>query len=232
MDNRWLLNYKKNRFSQRGEDGILEKIFEVLGVKRGWCVDVGAYGRNLSNTYALIEKGWHGVLIEANEERLAKLKGRHERAHRDAYCICAHVEPSGDKSLDNILKTTPLPKKFEFLSIDIDGNDYYIWKSLKKYSPAVVIIEFNSLVKYGDYLQPLDGGGGASLSIMVRLAKLKGYELLSATSFNAIFVKKHLFDKFGISDNRPEEIWTQGPRDKAYGEFVSKLGLKWTDPNL
>jgi len=215
-NNNWLIKYKKNRFSQRGEDGILAKIFEVLEIKRGWCVDVGAYGRSLSNTYTLMEQGWSGVLIEANEERHLKLKARHQRARRDAYCICDFVEPSGDKSLDNLLKVTPLPKDFGLLSIDIDGNDYYIWESLKNYSPQVVVIEFNSISKFTDYLQPINGDGGASLSIMVKLGKLKGYELISATAFNAFFVKKDLFEKFGIENNSPEELWTPDQRDKEY----------------
>ncbi len=221
MDNRWLIKYKNNRWSQRGEDGVLAKIFEVLQVKRGWCVDVGAYGRLLSNTYILLEQGWSGVLIEANEKRLLKLKGHHERAHRDAYCICAYVGLAGDKTLDNLLKGTPLPREFEFLSIDIDGNDYYIWESLKDYLPQVVVIEFNSSVKFADFLQPVDGFGGASLSNITKLGKLKGYELIAAMPFNAIFVKKDLFYKFGIDDNRPEELWTHDSRDKEYTRVPS-----------
>jgi len=216
MDNNWLIKHKRNRWSQRGEDGVLAKIFEVLKISKGWCIDVGAYGRLLSNTYTLLEQGWSGVLIEANEERHLKLKGHHERAHRDAYCICAYVETKGEKSLDNLLKNTPLPKDFELLSIDIDGNDYYIWESLKNYSPLVVIIEFNSVVEYADYLQPLDGFGGASMSIMVKLGKLKGYELISALPFNAIFVRKDFFPMFGIKNNSPKAIWTKDPRDKEY----------------
>src|SRR5260221_8861590 len=170
-ENRWLIKYRRDRWSQRGEDGVLEKIFEILNVKHGWCVDVGAYGRLLSNTYMLMEKGWSGVLIEANKERLLRLKKYHQKAHRDAHCICDFVEPSGNKSLDNLLKNYPLPKDFEFLSIDIDGNDYYVWKSLTNYSPLVVIIEFNSSVKLIDYLQPIDGDGGASLPVLVKLGK-------------------------------------------------------------
>jgi FkbM family methyltransferase len=213
MDNRFLLKYKKNICSQRGEDGVLEKIFEVLGVKHGWCVDVGAYGKNLSNTYVLISKGWSGVLIEANEEKLSTLKRYHGYSHRDVHCICAYVEPSGERSLDNLLKSTPLPKDFEFLSIDIDGNDYYIWESLKDYSPLVVIIEFDASAKFADYLQPVDGNGGASLSVMVKLGKLKGYELICAMPFNAIFVKKDLFNIFGIKNNSPQEMWIPEEHD-------------------
>ena len=223
MDNRWLVKYSKNRFSQRGEDGILEKIFETLGISHGWCVDVGAYGRTMSNTYALIERGWHGVLIEADEEKLLKLKRHHQRAQRDAHCICAHVEPTGARSLDNLLKATPPPKDFEFLSIDIDGNDYYIWESLHSYSPLVVVIEFNPLVKYTDYLQAPNGMSGASLSYMVKLGREKGYELLSATSFNAIFVKKKVFPKFGIHNNSIEKIWTPDSGDLSQILKVTKI---------
>jgi hypothetical protein len=217
VDNRWLIKHKGNVLSQRGEDGVLAKIFEVLDIKLGWCVDVGAYGKNLSNTYVLMDKGWSGVMIESNEIRHLTLERYHRRAKRNAYCINAFVLPSGEKSLDNLLEGTPLPKDFEFLSIDIDGNDYYIWQSLKNYFPTIVVIEFNSIIKYDDYLQPVDGFGGASLTMMVKLGKEKGYEFICATPFNAFFVKVDLFHKFGIENNSPEELWSPDSRDKEYG---------------
>lgn len=220
MKNNWLSEHKKDIASQRGEDGIIEKIFIVLGVDHGWCVDVGAYGRTNSNTYNLIAKGWSGILIETDEERIQELKKVYSQ--NNAYYVHAHVEPEGTKSLDNLLKKTRLPKEFEMVSIDIDGNDYYIWESLKTYAPTVVAIEFNPVIKLDDYLQPINGKGGSSLSVLVKLGKSKGYELIATTSINAFFVKKSLFNKFGIKDNSTKELFTDS--NDSYGRDTTKYG--------
>jgi len=203
----WLSLYRKNVFSQRGEDGVLQKIFKVLGVDKGWCVDVGAYGKINSNTYNLMRKGWSGVFIENDKERVRQLKEMYPQ--KNARCLYGTVRPTGVKRLDNLLKKSSMPKNFELISIDIDGNDYYIWKFLKEYIPQVVVIEFNSTFDFDDYLQPIDGEGGASLSKIVELGKAKGYELITTTDFNAFFVKKELFDKFGIADNSTDKLFTK-----------------------
>jgi predicted O-methyltransferase YrrM len=239
--NNWLSQYKKNITSQLGEDGILEKIFEVIGVDRGWCVDVGACDVPLSNTYVLVKKGWSGIFIEMVEDRAEKLKGVY-RENAGSLVINKKVEPSGEDSLDNILKETSLPKEFDFLSIDIDGNDYHVWDSLKNYTPKVVVIEFNPVIKMDDYLQPIDGRGGASLSYMIKLGKAKGYELVSTTPFNAFFVKAEFFDKFGITDNSIKELFTDS--DYVYGKdrtkhvnhfafdyIVKKFGVDVSEPS-
>src|SRR3972149_7447414 len=104
MKNNWLSAYKKNITSQRGEDGILEKIFEVLEINHGWCVDVGAYGIANSNTYSLIKKGWSGILIESDRQRVQQLKNIYH--DNKVNCIWKHVEPEGAKSLESLLKKT------------------------------------------------------------------------------------------------------------------------------
>ena len=218
MKNNWLSDYKKNYTSQRGEDGILEKIFEILGINQGWYVDIGAQGSVNSNTYTLFKKGWSGILIEAdavNIEGLLKTFGGN-RAH----VIHGRVEPEGEKSLNNLLGKTPLPNEFDLINIDIDGNDYYVWESLTKYAPTVVLIEFNPVIKLDDYLQPVNGRGGSSLSALARLGKAKGYELIATTALNAFFVKKNLYDKFAIIDNSASELFTDS--NDSYGRDSTK----------
>jgi hypothetical protein len=81
----WLLAFARNVVSQTGEDGILEKIFEVMGIALGWCVEFGAWdGKHLSNTYNLIANhGWSGVLIEADKKKYQELQS--------TYCDAPHV---------------------------------------------------------------------------------------------------------------------------------------------
>jgi hypothetical protein len=209
MVNNWLYNHRKDVTSQQGEDGIIEKIFEVLGINIGWCVDIGAGGVHNSNTYNLMRNGWKGVFIDKNYRKLSELK----RKYRNSNAIFINAEIGF--SSDSLLKGTELPKEFELLSLDIDGNDYYVWQSLKEYTPMVVVIEFNPCIKLNDYVQPFDGKGGASLSMLNKLGKEKGYELISATTINAFFVKRELYSKFGIADNSVKEIFIES--NKGYG---------------
>lgn len=141
-EDNWLLKYKKNIASQNGEDGILKKIFEIIGEKNKWCVEFGAWnGKLFSNTYNLItNKGWFGVLIEADKDKYGELIESY-RGNDKVACIHKLIEFDGENSIDNVLADTPVPMYFDLLSIDIDGGDYYIWESVKKYRPRAVVIE-------------------------------------------------------------------------------------------
>lgn len=202
--NNWLFHYKKNITSQTGEDGILEKIFEIIKGDN-WCVEFGAYdGKSLSNTWNLIvNKGWHGVLIEANKKRFIKLIDNYKDIDR-VICFKKFINFSGNNSIDNILSETKIPISFDLMSIDIDGNDYHIWDSIKKYTPKVVIIEFNPTIPNDiEFIQERNMKiyQGSSLLSLIKLGKRKNYELIGVTSFNAIFVKKQYYKLFKINDN-------------------------------
>lgn len=203
--NNWLVDYRQSITSQDGEDGVIEKVFEVIGGTNKWCVEFGAgSGRKSNNTWNLIvNRGWSAVLIEAERALFQDLKKRYEENKRVA-CVLAAVAAEGRYALDNILRGTNIPVAFDFLSIDIDGHDYHVWEAVKNYEPRVVTIEINPDIPAGcDFVQPKDimATGGSSLSAMSRLAQTKGYELVYTFGVNAIFVKKELFSKFGIVDN-------------------------------
>jgi len=203
--NDWLLSYRKKVTSQQGEDGILEKVFEVIGTKNKWCVEFGAWdGKHLSNTYNFIyNKGWMGVLIEGDEKRSHDAKETFKKKG-EVILINKFVNFEGENSLDNIFSETNIPKDFDLLSVDIDGNDYHVWDALKMYEPRVVIIEFNPTIDNDIiFIQPRDMEINQSSSALaiVELGKEKGYELVSISGCNAIFVKKEYFKLFGILDN-------------------------------
>jgi hypothetical protein len=210
-ENCWLLDCRKNVTSQFGEDGIIEKILSMLPKIDKWCVEFGAWdGVFCSNTHHLIKKrGYKGVLIEGDSGKFPALKETYKE-YSDQILLNRFIEFEGLNSLDNILAETQIPRGFDVLSIDIDGNDYHIWKSLTGYEPKVVVIEFNMTIpmemeavqskeKISDF--------GASLLSLHKLGLSKGYELVSVTDNNGIFVKKEFFSLFGIEDNSPQELW-------------------------
>lgn len=196
---------KRNVTSQHGEDGILEAIFVLLGVTKGTCVEFGAWdGKVHSNTHnLLVNQGWSGVLIEANEERFADLLATYE-ARADVVKLNRIVGFDSPGTLDEILAPTSLPTDFDLLSIDIDGNDYHVFAALRAYHPKVVVIEFNPTIpNEWSYIQPRDMkvNKGSSLLAIVELAKQKGYELVATTECNAILVRRDLIDLEDFGDN-------------------------------
>ena len=205
----WWEPYLSNVTSQNGEDGILKRILEIVPPASRQCVEFGAWdGKKHSNTYRLLtEERFGGVLIEADGDKYQDLlKTFGDRP--DIRCVKRFVEFEGPNSLDNILSEAGLPKEFEVLSIDIDGNDYHIWDSLRNFRPRVVVIEFNGTVpNHIEFVQPRDMrvNQGTSLRSIVKLAEAKGYRLVALTG-NAIFVPKEYFHLFGIQDNSVEAM--------------------------
>jgi hypothetical protein len=214
-----LNHYAYSTFSQFGEDGIIEKIVEILPPSEDyWCVEFGAWdGKFLSNTYELIaNKNWNGVLIEGNTAKFPELKQTF-CTNEKAILINAFVAFEGKNTLDNLLKKTAIPTEFDLLSIDIDGNDYHIWESIKTYQPKLVIIEFNPSIPADiEFVQEKNPevNHGNSLLSLIKLGKTKGYELIATTYCNGFFIKKEYFELFKIEDNSIDKLWkiTQSPR--------------------
>jgi Methyltransferase FkbM domain len=207
-----LLDFSRNEFSQCGEDGILEKIFKTMKIKKGTCVEFGAWdGKLFSNSYHLIaNKGWRGVFIEASPEKFKDLQETYA-GRPDVICLNSMVGFEAPQLLDGYLAATDLPGDFDLLSIDVDGNDYHIFETVKKFRPKVVVVEFNpSIPNHIRFIQEknMQVNHGSSLLAVAELAKTKGYELICCTAWNAIFVDACYFPLFGISNNSLDALHT------------------------
>jgi hypothetical protein len=207
-----LEEHREDVHSQFGEDGMIRKAFEVLPDGPRWCVELGAWdGRFLSNTHRLmVDEAWSGVFIEADPDRFRDLQATY-RGNERAVCLNAFAQLSGTDTLDDLLASTPIPDEFDLLSIDIDGNDYYLWESLTRFRPRLVVLEFNATFPNDvDWVQEADPDvhHGSSLAAFVRLGREKGYELIATSDFNAFFVRREHFELFGIPDNSIDAIHT------------------------
>ena len=122
--------------------------------------------------------------------------------------------------------------------IDIDSNDYYVWRAIHDYRPKVVIIEANFFFPPPQLMvidfHPMnywDGSHylGASPQSLYNLAKKKGYELVHHMTWgpNLFFVDARYYDRFGIEDNSPEAL--MGPKVREVAEQQKKEGFT---PNL
>jgi hypothetical protein len=222
----WLLEHQSNVYSQTGEDGVIEKILDTLPVRDSWCVEFGAWdGKYLCNVRNLIEhKGYSAVLVEANKEKFSELQESY-KDYPNVFLVNQFVGFQTNDNLDNILENKPIPLDFDFLSIDIDGNDYHVWKVVDKYKPKVVCIEFNPTMPIAvEFIQEASPSvnQGSSVSALVSLGKEKGYELVSIVGCNAIMVAAQYFPAFQISDNSVETLWVD--RDAITYLFIGYDG--------
>ena len=209
------LNMKRKSFySQWGEDGALEYILKKLPENDSHLVEFGAWdGKHLSNGFHFLEKhAYTGVLIEMDSDRFVDLK-KNMFGYK-ASCIQAMVGYEGNSRLDHILSGTNIPRNFDLLSIDIDGNDYQVWDALKEYRPKVVIIEINASVFPGAIeINNPDKSfelfvSGSSISALTRLANSKGYRLIQNVGCNAIFVDNIYYSLFHKKDQSEFDLFT------------------------
>ena len=210
LSSTWLWERNANINSQCGEDGVIAAILDLLPAHNRWCVEFGASdGRSGSTSRALIENhGYSAVLIEGDLTSFLQLQALYSGNER-VFAFNEYIGLKPSNSIETILVRTAIPVDFDFISIDIDGCDYHVWKSMGAYRPRIVCIEFNPSIATGvRFVQAADFGvnQGSSLSSFVDLGKEMGYELVCVTEVNAIFVEKSIFPLCRIIDNRPETL--------------------------
>ena len=184
-------------YSQGGEDGIVDKIFSIIGTTSKVSVEFGAWdGFYLSNTANLWAKqGWKGILIELDGERFKKLV-ENTKAY-NCHCVEAKVESTGKNTLENILKREAITGPIDLLSIDVDGDDYYILKTLGGLKPRAIICEYNPTIPpLMDLVAEPGNYFGCSPISMVKLAEQLGYRLVAVTLCNCLFVREEDFPRF------------------------------------
>jgi hypothetical protein len=192
-----LSDYGFNVYSQNGEDGIVEKIFSIIGTTAKVSVEFGAWdGFHFSNTANLWAKqGWKGILIELDPARFKQLV-ENTRKH-NCHCVEAKVESVGENTLENILKRESISGPIDLLSIDVDGDDYHILQSLGKLRPRVIICEYNPTIPpLMDLVAEPGNYFGCSPFSLVKLAEQKAYKLVAVTLCNCLFVREEDFSRF------------------------------------
>lgn len=191
-------SFETRVFSQNGEDGILEMLFSRLPRSNEYFVEFGSSdGTECNCAYLAKSKGWSGLFIEKDEELFDRLTFQFNRLE-----TISTVNASVNRSnIESILASNQVPTALDLLSIDIDGNDYWVWKAITHYRPRVVVIEYNAAypppqrwVMCYDENHQWDGTDyyGASLSSLALLARTKGYVLLGTDSMgvNAFFIEE------------------------------------------
>jgi len=216
-----LLTFKKNVFSQNGEDGVIDQIFELIGPGNKACCEFGAWdGIHFSNTRNLILSGWTGIMIEGDGPRfkdLVKTYGDNDNVH----CINRFVDDDKNSlsAMAQELGLSQLLDNLDFLSIDIDGLDYEIFEGLDIF-PRVICIEVNAGHSPAtcEFVERdiAKNNVGQPLYYFTEVARKKGYKLL-CYSGNAFYIREDVREKYKLPEISNEE---------AYKEFLDSLDDK------
>lgn len=201
---RWKLSETGFRvFSQFEEDGILLYIFAAIGKHNKIFVDIGSgNGINSNCANLAINFGWHGLFLDGNPEHIAQGRAFYEK-HPDTWAYPPRFLEAiiQRENINELISQAGISGIVDFVSIDIDGNDYWIWDALSVIEPRVVMIETH--IEFGmrsivvpydkDYAYPGKHPDyhGASPVAMAKLARKKGYRLVGSMhyGFNTIYIK-------------------------------------------
>ena len=229
-------NMEYKIYSQNGEDGLLHFIFSKIGTTNRCFVEFGISSGIECNTANLsINHGWNGLLIDGDVNNIKRAKYYYNQLHK--------IEPEQIKIVSNFITAQNIDKiisencingKIDLLSIDIDGNDYWVWKAIKSILPRVVVIEYNAslgseksvTVNYDPQfdVQKKHKSGwyhGASLAALTKLGNSNGYMLIGcdSTGTNAFYVLKDI-----AHDNLNEVSVREAfyPDSRRLGKFSSE----------
>lgn len=197
-----LNNYEAKTFSQNGEDGILEEIFKRVGLTNKFFIEFGIEDGSENNCrHLLVNKGWSGLWIEGSPDHVKKASN----TFKD-YPVEIQNEFITKENIVSLIKKSESPLEPDFLTVDIDGNDYYVWEEiLKSYKPRVCSIEYNasftpsldfSMTYNPENIFKSNRDYGASLKSLTQLGQKYGYDLVGCDSrgVNTFFVRADLTD--------------------------------------
>jgi hypothetical protein len=208
-------------FSQNGEDGIIAHLFSLIGTTDRRFVEIGVEsGRECNTANLALNFGWSGTMIDRDPAGVAaarELYGAHPRTAGTVKIVHSHVTR---ETVDALLVEVAGEGEIDLLSIDIDGNDLWVWEAVRSVSPRIVVIEYNASfgpersvsVPYDPDFDrwahhPSGYYHGASLAALTRLAGRKGYALAGCDSngVNAFFVRADCSESVGVTG--PGEAW-------------------------
>lgn len=238
-DPKKLNRYEYDIYSQTGDDGIIEEIFKRVNTTNKYFVEFGVSNGLENNSAALLVLGWRGLWLEGSEKFVSQIYKNFAAPLKDNQLTVKNAFITAE-NIEALFEENKVPAEFDLLSIDIDGNDYWVWKAISKYKPRVVVIEVNSFwgphiewsMKYEpEYVWKRDTNHGTSVKAVEVLGRQKGYSLVGVnfSGENAFFVRNDLVgDKFAApftSENHYETNKTFLLKKLKYAKAFGENGI-------
>jgi hypothetical protein len=205
-------------YSQWGEDGIIDYLIERISREKyipNKFIELGVENYTESNTRFLLKnRNWTGLVVDGSDDNIKYIK---QDSISWRYELTAFKKFITAENVDGAIIECGFSGEIGLLSIDLDGNDYFIWDAIKSVSPIIVICEYNALfgdiypltIPYkDDFIRSREHFSnlyfGASINALIRKGKEKGYCFLGSCSsgVNAFFIRS---DYFSIFDKELDE---------------------------
>lgn len=204
-------DYEFKVSSQWGEDGIIQYLVDHINIENKIFIEFGVENYTESNTrFLLANNNWTGMIIDGSNENISFIKN--DPIYWKYNLKAEHAFITVD-NINDLMTKNGIKGDIGILSIDIDGNDYWVWEAINCISPRIVICEYNShfgpthkvSVPYESSFKRNDKHYsniyyGASISALDYLAKNKGYGLVGSNQAgnNLFFVRNDLIAEFTI----------------------------------
>lgn len=240
-DPKYLEAYGYKVYSQNDEDGIIHEIFNRIGTINKSFVEFGVDRGIECNSHSLLLQGWKGMWIEGRLSAYEQVTRRFAPAIRrgelkivNDYVTVDNIQAYLEEYLQGL--------ELDLLSIDVDGNDYHIWKAISSVKPRVVVIEYQGkfppeidwVMAYNkDHVWDRSDRSGASLKALEKLGNEKGYQLVGTNicGVNAFFVRKELCgDLFSVPAT--SENFYNPVRSNIVGHRNGNMALNYVGQNI
>lgn len=202
-----LVPFGRKIFSQNDEDGILIEIFRRIGTTNKTFIEFGCGDGIENNSYALLFQNWNGLWIDGSPKNIGKIRKGLPKTLADGQLTVLESFIT-QENINELIAATIKAEEIDLLSVDIDGNDYFVWDAITCVSPRVLVMEYNAKfappIRYCMDYDPkhqwdYTDHGGVSLKFIEEKAAQKGYSLVgcSLSGANAFFVRNDLLaDQF------------------------------------
>jgi len=212
--------YEFKVFSQWGEDGIIQRLIQIVPIQNQTFIEFGVEDFSESNCrFLLLNNNWQGFVVDGSPKKVGRLRNSH---YFWKYQLEAQAEFLDTHNINAVLAQSGFHEDLGILSIDVDGIDYYLLKEIYAFRPRILICEYNAVFgpsrKISVPYDPLFARSerhfshlyfGASLAALNFVAEQKGMALVGTNQagVNAFFVRNDLLGK-SLRKLSPEEAFT------------------------
>lgn len=227
-------------YSQWGEDGLIQYLISKVAIERPIFVEFGVEKYTESNTrFLLINNNWSGLVIDGSEENIQYIKKDPIYWRHNLKAECAFINK---ENINSLIQRNGISGDIGLLSVDIDGNDYWVWEAINVVNPRIVVCEYNSLfgaiasvtVPYSENFMrskahPSNLYYGASITAFTNLANTKGYSLVGSNKAgnNIFFIRNDLLNELKVV--KPQDAWVQSQFRESMNEIGQLTFMSFAD---
>ncbi|NND00120.1 MAG: hypothetical protein HKN85_08060 [Gammaproteobacteria bacterium] len=192
-------------FSQHREDGIIDYLLDLVGVKNATFVEFGFWADECNCLNLVLNRNFSGLFMDGSAENCNRAKDAYAWLGKSSVSVVNSFLTA--ENINLLITANGISGEIDVLSVDVDGNDYWLWSAIDVVNPRIVVVEYNAtfgpeksitvpydpgFVRYDKH--PSGFYHGASLMALTRLGSQKGYSLVGCdyTGVNAFFVRKDL----------------------------------------